>query len=168
MAVVLDGTTGVSLVQDGAITDANLPAGSVIQVVQSDTSTPYSNTGASYSHTNLTGSITPSSTSSKILVLVDSVGRMYRNAGAGSTVSILLYKDGSAVSDTERRYNGYDNGDAWYDAFLVGIKYLDSPSTTSSVEYKLYAKNTAATFNPEVQFQQDSHKSTITLMEIAG
>ena len=151
-----------------AVTSAGLPAGSVIQVVQADTSTPYSNLGASYTHTTLTGSITPSSATSKILVIVDSVGRMYRNPGAGSTVSVLLYKDGSAVSDTERRYNGYDNGDAWYDAFHVGITYLDSPSTTSAVEYKLYAKNTAGTFSPELVFQQDSHKSTITLMEIAG
>ena len=32
--VEIDGTLGVSLVQDGVITDANLPAGSVLQVVQ--------------------------------------------------------------------------------------------------------------------------------------
>lgn len=144
--------------------------GHVIQVVQGTYSTPVTITGTTaHTHTGLTASITPSSTSSKILVMVDSPGRMYREAGAGLTINCRLYRDGSSVGG-DRNYNGYDNGDAWYDAFQVGFQYLDSPATTSSVEYKLYASMAATSLSAELVFQQSngSPMSTITLMEIAG
>ncbi len=51
------------------LTDANMSAGSLLQVVNASTTTEVSTTSDTFIDTGLTASITPSSTSSKILVL---------------------------------------------------------------------------------------------------
>ena len=142
--------------------------GHVIQVVQSTYVTPVDITSVgSFTHTGLTGTITPSSTSSKILILVDSPVRLSRGAGTGLSAHCQLYRNGSSVI-SDRIYSGYDNGDDWYDAFGAAIKHLDSPASISAVEYKLYARIGASTFNGKVSFQHGDGTSSITLMEIAG
>ena len=62
-------------VQDGGLnlTDAGMPAGSVLQVVQQVFPTYVQFTSTSYADTGITKAITPSSTSSKILAMI-SVG----------------------------------------------------------------------------------------------
>ena len=72
MALSLDGTTGVSLVQDGVLTDDNLPAGSVLQVIQIQSNTQETFTSSTYTEaTSLVLNITPSSSSNKIMLFLD-------------------------------------------------------------------------------------------------
>ena len=63
-----DAVTADALKSD-AITGADLPAGSVLQVVSGYTSTEVNTTSASYTDTGLSCAITPSSTSSKVLII---------------------------------------------------------------------------------------------------
>jgi hypothetical protein len=63
----------------GQVPDANAPSGSVLQVVQGNTSTEVNTSGTSYVDTGLSASITPSSASSKILVLVSQNFGVKRN-----------------------------------------------------------------------------------------
>lgn len=164
MALTLDGTTGVSLVQDGVITDANLPAGSVLQVVQASTQTVVSNSTTSLVDTGLTATITPTSASSKILVLVTQPG--FKSAGnSANGIDMKLFR-GAADLGRVVYATGFTNSAlALY--FSCAFEFLDSPATTSATTYKTqFANNTSAA---AVSVQPDSQgKSTITLMEIAG
>jgi len=58
----------------GVPTRAQLPAGSVLQVVNATYATSTSNNTGTYADTGLTASITPTSASSKILVLANQNG----------------------------------------------------------------------------------------------
>ena len=169
MALELNGTTGVSLVQDGVITNANLPAGSVLQVVQGSTNTEVSVTTGTYTDSGLSASITPSSSSSKILVivnqnmvndrdttLVESALKLLRN-----TTDIIEWNDHVFRVDSGGATSVKHNG-------LWSFSYLDSPSTTSSTTYKIQGKPLSTADNGLVRFQWANQYSLITLMEIAG
>jgi hypothetical protein len=140
MAVTIDGTTGVSLVQDGVITDANLPAGSVLQVVSATDSTEVSTTSTSYQTTSVSASITPTSTSSTILVLCTVCAE---NAGSGSNADFLgfaLYRDSTQVfqlnedARLDTRHSG-TGGPTINNAYP--LIFEDSPASTSAISYNI-------------------------------
>lgn len=166
MALELNGTTGVSLVQDGVITDANLPAGSVLQVVSSSSSSTFSTTNTSYTDTGFSASITPSSTSSKVLVLFSSVGGGLRTSGECDN-QFGLTRDNGSTFLTVKRTELYDyGGSGVINRTSVNINYVDSPSSASAVTYKIYAKVNNAS---DVFLGSSSGSVTeFILMEIAG
>jgi len=144
------------------ITGAKMPTGSVLQTVNASTSTSVSTTGSSYIDTGLTATITPTSTTSKILVFVSQTG-ISKAAGNGG-VYLRLLRDTTNI--VQIGVNNAYTGDAAANRIGgAGTTYLDSPATTSAITYKtqFYAFNGITAF-----IQQDSSKSTITLQEIAG
>ena len=164
MTVTIDGTTGVSLVQDGVITDANLPAGSVLQVVQATTGTRSSISSSSFTATALTGTITPTSTSNKILITISSGCNTQGTAGRAD---LTIYRGGTTNLTTQPDGMMYVKGDSSRIQVPIAFSFLDSPNTTSAIGYTLYAKNNGATANIEVP-PSTNMLTTITLMEIAG
>lgn len=144
------------------LTDANMSAGSVLQVVQAVSSTYQATTSTSfvnYSHTNAT--ITPSSTSSKILVLSTHNTEVYENNSQDAQGRFVIYRDGSAIS-AENYIRHYDYGGSGHlGATNTVINFLDSPSSTSEESYQLYMKKTSGD-STAIIF------GSITLMEIAG
>ena len=193
MALELNGTTGVSLVQDGvvtaadlasgAITSAALPAGSVLQVVQSvdNTLTSSTVTANSFFATPLSGSITPSSTSNKVLVTV-CISRAHTS---GNTIAFRLKRGGTIIgvgqtSGSNRPEESFGievfGNDDGHSGTAASFTFLDSPSTTSSTTYSVdaMAEGTTFTMNRGISFaditepQHGTTISTITLMEIAG
>jgi len=156
-----DSVTAAKL-EASAITGADLPAGSVLQVVQGTTSTSTTTTSTSWVATTLYAAITPRSTTSKILVTFSasayvpdgsqSAATIYRNAveltGKTSGIHKLWYDGTRGVGDS-------------------GGQYLDSPSLTSEITYKIYIKSiNSVSFN--FPTNEDTTHTTITLMEIAG
>jgi hypothetical protein len=149
-------------------------AGKVLQVVSTVKSDTF--TVASATFTDLTGmsvSITPSSASNKIMIFAN-VNAIGVNDG-----SIRLMRDstqiciGDASSSRFRISSGINRG--IYEALPSPIIFLDSPSTTSSITYKVQGNcDSAGTFylNREVSDPDNSSAgrsaSTITVMEIAG
>ena len=161
MAIAINGTgtiTGISVgglndsiitsseLVNGAVTAAkidSLPAGSILQVVQaSKLDAGSTNSQDSFVDFGLSASITPSSTSNKVLVLV-SIGRVCCNTsslrlspfrilrgataiGTGNPGGVRL-RSNFVISDSAD--NNYGQGGAY--------QYLDSPSTTSSTTYKI-------------------------------
>lgn len=129
MALELNGTTGVSLVQDGVVTAADLasgaitasalPTGSVLQVVSTTKTDTYSETIAARSLgsdvTGLTATITPTSASSRLLVYIVLNTSNQDNAAAGFRV----YRDGSAVLIGDTR--GSRNADTVGRNFSGGV-----------------------------------------------
>ena len=164
MPTEISGATGVNKVQTGAIETGDMPTGSVLQVVQvTRTNTQnsgflISTTSASWTAASLSAAITPSSTSSKILVQLDI--SVWHNDHASYTI----YAGGSNIGGSTyglKRLTGAA-GD-WIGQFAT---ILHSPSTTSSITYQLYARSeSSGTFH--IGGDTDVVNS-ITLMEIAG
>ena len=140
------------------------PAGAVLQVVSASYSTAVSNSTNVYADTGLTKSITPTSATSKILVMVtQSFLKSVGNASTG--VDVKLFR-----AATDLGTLAYNNGYTGASSTLYGstsFQYLDSPATTSATTYKTQFRND--TNAASVTVQPDSlGTSTITLMEIAG
>jgi hypothetical protein len=137
--------------------------GHVLQVVNASYSTTTGSSSSTYADTGLTASITPSSTSSKILVIVHQEGLSKVTNSTG--VDLKLFRGA-----TELALFGGNAGQqyttAWNFVGGAGITYLDSPSTTSSTTYKTQFSSTGN--NANVYVQSNNATSTITLMEIAG
>ena len=167
-------TTGLQLA------DSNMPAGSVLQVVTTEKTDTFTTTSSSYVDvTGLSVSITPTSSSSKILVLFQINGS--QNVGAGRA-SLKLLRDstvidaGAAAGSRTQALGGFSSSDTSIPSAPVSGNYLDSPSTTSSTTYKIQIAMTAGSGSAYInQTVQDSDvanqirmASTITLMEIAA
>ena len=144
------------------LVSSNMPAGSVIQVVNGTTSTSVSTTSTTYADTGLTATITPSSTSSKILVLAN-----VPDAHNGATVSLLflnIVRGSTQIIEFVR--HGDHNGNADSTVQYGGsTSYLDSPATTSATAYKVQFK--VHTNGGSQNVFLNSSTGTITLMEIA-
>jgi len=146
-----------------SVSSSDMPAGSVLQVVQATGTTYEETTSSSYINWDYSNvSITPSSTSSKILVLLEVNVAPYENSAADTQQRTKIYRDGSAISrEVHTRIYAYDGTGHELDASVV-INYLDSPSTTSSIEYQLYYKMHSTGDRAII------HSASITLMEISA
>lgn len=109
-----------------------MPAGHILQTVQatSTTDTQLTTTGT-WTGVNPSATITPSSTSSKILVMHSASGICQ---GTGVSHSMRLLR-GSTEIKTNARMGYTANTD--YVPINWEFSYLDSPSTTSAVTYNL-------------------------------
>ena len=163
MALELNGTTGVSLVQDGVITDANLPTGSVLQVVEKRLAARQDVSGNAFTATNLSQSITPSFTTSKILVTIHAPVQK-ENGNASSGVQARITVNGTPEYVTSSFFLWDNTTD--YARGTLSIQYLHSPATTSSTTYGLDICNNASGVSVSIGF--DGSASSLTLMEIAG
>jgi hypothetical protein len=111
--------------------------GRIIQAVQTNNGTQASTTGTSYSATSFTASITPTSISSKILVLM--YAPLWQTNGYGGNAYLSLYRNGSSFINS-----GSDiivlaaPGQNMYGS--VSFNYLDSPATTSTITYQPYIR----------------------------
>ena len=107
--------------------------GKVLQVVQGSLNTGVANNTFSEVDTGLSATITPLSTSSKILVLVYHGGVAKETGNAGSSCVLEVYRGATRiVVDQTNGYTGTDSTNmmSW------SASYLDSPNTTSATTYK--------------------------------
>ena len=142
-------------------------AGHVVQVVNAtfNTKTDITSNG-SYSNTHITTNITPSSTSNKVLVLINTVVSV--DATTNTFRRLKVGRNGTVVS-TEKiiRSNYADTSGS--DVEDLTIHYLDSPSSTSSVTYSLMADaaGQGMAVGGRMSSSTANQISSITLMEIA-
>jgi len=153
--------------------DASLiGGGKVLQVVTANHSTTVANTGTSYATSGLSAAITPSASSSKVLVLTSSLIETFGDGSnsSGRRGKVALFR--GTVSGTQLR-EGFvgqnmvsgttSTNDTSYN--LVSFSHLDSPSTTDETTYTVGIAGAGAC---DVRAQHDSDMSTITLLEIAA
>ena len=140
--------------------------GNVLQVVQASTSTETRSSANSFIDTTLTASITPSATSSKVLVTVFQNG-CDKSAGSTDNKIELKLMRGSTTLIGFSNHAAYSTDAESMAIGTCGVNYLDSPSTTSATTYKTQMKSPEGTANVGVQ-GTGSENSTIVLMEIAG
>jgi hypothetical protein len=140
--------------------------GKVLQVIMGTTSTNVSNSTITLANTLLTATITPSSTGSKILVLVSQNGVLKTDGNLANAVLLKLFRAATEIAKFGS-YVGYTNTALYNTVSSVSTGYLDSPSTTSATTYKTqFANEVSAT--AAVQVQANSALSTIILMEIGA
>ena len=186
MPITLNGNGTVTGL--AALPDSAMASGSIIQVVQalksdSQTFTSSSSGGDRYDITGLSVSITPSSSSNKILIFYNvNVGgpnggyRAFLQLMRGSTD---IYRGDAASSRTRCSNFIYTRNDSVgsVPSYQNTGTFLDSPSTTSATTYKIqinthngggnvYGVNTANS-NPSSSSGQNPI-SQITVMEVAA
>ena len=170
-------SVGTSQLVDGAVTSAKLSAGKVLQV-QSTTKTDTFSSSTADSFVEVTGlnvNITPSSTSSKIFISgIVGIGHtsgtngVYIKVQRGSTDIGI----GDANSSNPRSMAGSDVRE--YQIRQLSMNFLDSPNTTSQINYKvlILSPNSTMSVNKDGEDGSgDNHTrtiSTITVMEISA
>jgi hypothetical protein len=138
-------------------------AGNILQVVNATYSTGTTNSTDVYADTGLTASITPTSASSKIMVLVNQVGCNKR--GTNTFLELKLLRDSTDLITFESE-GGYTNTAADNSHGTCSCCYLDSPATASAITYKTQFRSTQNT--ALVSVQSSTCASTITLLEVAA
>jgi hypothetical protein len=136
----------------------------VLQVVQGTYTGQVSTTSTSFVTTNLTASITPSSSSNKILVTV-SAGDCYSTT-TNKVMRTTIYRNSTnlATAGTTPCFgNGYSSAGGV--TTVHSYSYLDSPATTSSTAYTVYM---CAETSGGANFNQNGTTSYIQLMEISA
>lgn len=175
------GTSAATIMSDGTF----YPTGGIVQIVSTTKTDAFSTTALPSSPADVTGftaTITPKSTSSKILV------RASLNYGGMNNVYGAFYflRDGtniilSTASTQSSQHNAAlaihgDNTNFQYGLQSASFEYLDSPSSTSQLTYKMQMATHSATatfyLNRGHVFGNNAYvitgTSTLTLMEIAG
>lgn len=156
-------------------TPAAAGGGKILQVVQATLTTTANVTGTTFGSV-FTASITPSASTSKVLVIVDlSVGQAasnFVNIRLTRSSSTLLQGD-SAGSRTRVTTQANPGGAGVMAA--AGLNYLDSPASTSSLTYaiEIASHTTGAVYLNRSGTDTDSAgfsrgSSTITLLEVAA
>jgi hypothetical protein len=146
--------------------------GKVLQVVQGTSTTRVNITSTTYTDSGLSATITPTSATSKILVLVSQYARSYRgNTEAGARVKLLRGATDIWNAPTAESYALFVGAGGTSGIQLTGFQsynYLDSPATTSATTYKTQWRVEVTTNGSEVALQVADNMSTITLLEIGA
>ena len=175
--LTLPTTNGTVLTSASSLTASQLPAGSVLQVLQTSKTDTFSSSSASWVDvTGLSVTITPSSSSNKILV----TGVMVIGQDAGNIWAARLLRNGTLINA------GDASGSAGRGLMNAGFKdtnsespvpftFLDSPATTSACTYKIqiisesgytvWVNRTVGNLNDD---RQQRTSSNIIVMEIKG
>jgi hypothetical protein len=180
--VSIPAVTGTMLTTASSVNRSQLPAGSVLQVVSTTKTDTFSMTGSTFtSVTGLTASITPTSATSKILVIVsmtcglssDSV--IFTKLMRGGTSIDIGDAAGSRIQSTTAAYTG-GSASVQFQLLPQNMSFLDSPATTSSTTYGVQIKGEDGSVNVFVNRASNDADasgrartaSTITVMEIAA
>lgn len=145
------------------VTSNAMPTGSVIQVVSATYSTQTSTTSSTYTDTGLSASITPSSSSNKILIFTNNNGNYVAGGSTDAGMRFRLLRGGTSIAILDE-VAVYLDAVTGHSGTSVSTCYLDSPATTSSTTYKTQFHSRNNSSNCFVNF--GSSVSTITLMEI--
>ena len=157
----------LTLPDEAGTVDTLQRAGNVLQVVNATFSTQVVSSLSTFADTGLTATITPTASSSKILVLVNQAGCGKQNNS--TWLFLRLLRDATVVSNFER-LGGYNNATTNNFIGSCSVCFLDSPATTSATTYKtqLASGNNLSQVYTQVLDGGITTMSTITLMEIAA
>jgi len=179
-----DGIVDTDMIAAGAVTAAKRGAGAILQVVQTYRTSQFSEslTQGNYSAAVMTASITPASSSNKILVLCT----VHISTGSGTNgAQARLARDGTPIgiadADGSRtRGTGGGMGSSAVNRMQSNVQmtFLDAPSSTSALSYTAHIKpGFAGTQTVYLNREGGGHStdasnvglsaSSLTLMEVA-
>lgn len=169
------GTTGQVLTVSGGVPawTTSPAAGKVLQVIMATTTTTATTTSTTWADTNLSASITPSSATSKVLILTNQsikqsastnnayggfrllrgATQIFGSVQASAPTGSLHQATGATAIEFEGQWN---------------FVYLDSPATTSATTYKTQQAEETTASNNTVISQQANQPSSMILIEIGA
>jgi hypothetical protein len=163
-----DGSANQALITNGSgslsFATVGAAAGQVIQVVSATDSTARSTTSTTFvsASNTLSLSITPSSTSNKILILVHATAIW----SANNSVFLTVFRGATNLGDATYGFSNQGDGNlASGGTVQHSVNYLDSPSTTSATTYEVRIRTSEVSYSHTINRQA---KSSITLLEIKG
>ena len=152
---------------------ASAGGGKVLQVVSATYSTQTDIQSTTMTDTGLSATITPTSATSKILVLISQNFNNYVSAG-GRNTAYQIVRGATAINVIGS--GGYEfsaddssttvNGRNFRGTF--SLVYMDSPATTSATTYKTQGKVYSTANSALLQFATNSTTNSIILMEIGA
>jgi hypothetical protein len=161
------GTSADVLTVSGGIPAWAAPAagGKVLQVVSATVTGSTSTTSGSFVDSGLTATITPSSASSKILVMVSMpTGATYRS-GSGTTAygSYALVRGATQINQAEMGVLNFATSGGFNIYTQPNFIHLDSPATTSATTYKVQYKSSV-----QIYINDGTGTTSISLLEIGA
>ena len=182
-----DGEDGQAIITDasGNLSFGDAGGGKVLQVVHVQKTDVFTTTSSSFTDvTGLTADITPSATSSKVLVMVSVSGQMSQSES--NVGKLTIFRGGSDHFTSLLTGSTITNGTFQFTSKAIGADstttafetqnyhIIDSPSTTSQLTYNIKARIGSGTLyigrveNPDNVSARPRGISTITLMEIGA
>ena len=169
VANTLTGTIASTNIANASLNDVTalpgaIATGKVLQVLTYTDNTQRSSTSSSFVNcsTTLSGAITPSATSSKILITTNFNGQVPQ---ASTTDTYTIYRDTTNLGDATNGMALIMPGGGTHDmASVVSMIYLDSPSSTSALTYEVRGKRSASTF----YINYGASLASLILMEIGA
>ena len=130
---------------------SGVSAGKILQVVESSAiSSQVTTSSTTFQDTGISVSITPSASTSKILVLA--VGSAYiQGTGYNVKGEIRVLRDSTEITRTD---HGYDSANSSFGARLAlsfNMSRLDAPNTTSSITYKTQIRVAGSIYSPDIR-----------------
>lgn len=139
-------------------------SGSVLQIVYASTTGTASGGTNTWVASPLSGSITPSSTSSKILLLYDLPNNY---VPAGPDVYLRMKRNGTVIGNNYST-QGYSNTtNSGSHRHYMAIQYLDSPSTTSPLTYTVEAYANGGSTTYYFPYPSDRGTHSLIMMEVS-
>ena len=162
-AELIDGSIDTAHIAADQITGAILPTGSVLQVIRAEITNGPEVATDTYTDIGLQATITPISTSSKILAQWSIHCRTQYVTETGYGNRIL--RGSTSVWSTATNFFIFNTHNRESNRTSYSYSYLDSPSTTSATIYKIQvsSKDSRA-----LEISDNGNQCTIILMEIAG
>ena len=153
------GTVTAGSIAGGSITSATtFPTGHVLQTLYDIDATSQVLATSTYTDTDLSIAITPSSTSNKIFALWTMVAEIGANEGFGTR----LLRNSTTAFTSNQVYHAYMSAAG---RLNLTSMHLDSPSSTSSITYKIQVGSYGGN---SITLNDGTNQSFLTLMEIAG
>ncbi len=131
--------------------------GHVLQVVEAEFSTQTDISSTSYADSGLSVSITPTSSSSKILVITN----VHCFINGTGFIGLNIVRGSTQIAEASKAVSFADNT-----GNMSVLTKLDSPSTASATTYKVQMK--ISTASGTLRIHQQDGGSRITVMEIGG
>ena len=156
--------TGTLATGNGGTGATSFAPGKVLQVVQHAFTTEQNYNNSSYEASFITGAITPSATSSKVFVMVETVAT--NNDTNSSYSKGRIYRGTTAIGNEIHYDRIHASPNAGFYRYMpISLNFLDSPSTTSATTYTFYRLKNGGGIG---YLGINTTQSTLTLMEISA
>ena len=157
-------TIGTNSIADDAVTAAKATGfGKIGQVISATYNDNSNTTSTSAVASPFLATITPTATSSKVMIWIDGGRSSYSSGACEGTSWLYRNVDGGSFAEVVRMKTGCRAGGTdGYAKTSLAFNYLHSPSTTSALIYKVYFKTNSNNW----YLNSDNARVTVTLMEI--
>ena len=139
--------------------------------MQGTTTTRVDIATTTFTDSGLTATITPTSATSKILVLTNQQAVTFR-ATSEAYARVRLLRGATAIfndASTGTSFGGYGQSLGQIETQqYFNMNYLDSPATTSATTYKTQGRVETTANSGDMSFNKNSNTGTILLLEIGA